>query len=285
MDLMRKVHILWVALAIAMLAPMALGAAPIHNAVISQNVGQLTALFREGVDPNVVDSDGFTALHWAIRLKSRRMINILLDNGADISQRTTDSSRNTPLHLAVATNDESIVRLLLNNGAVADIDAKNTAGNTPLHIAARFGQIPVITLLIRNGASSTITNDRGRNTAEMTTPGSSASAVLEDEVSGAGVAAVLYVPLLFSYGVDLEIEDNQPVFNSILPDLRLGAGAGLIFPLERQPIAPGFEIITRFGLVAVAPFIFEAHLRALTRFELISDEWAVDVTPHVGFFS
>ncbi len=57
-----------------------------------------------------------------------------------------------PLHLAVVKGNKEIVQILLDNGAQIDLKAKNKDEATPLHWAAFFGQKDMVTLLIKAGA-------------------------------------------------------------------------------------------------------------------------------------
>ena len=57
-----------------------------------------------------------------------------------------------PLHLAVVKGNKEIVQILLDNGAQIDLKAKNKDEATPLHWAAFFGQKDVVSLLLGAGA-------------------------------------------------------------------------------------------------------------------------------------
>ena len=57
-----------------------------------------------------------------------------------------------PLTLAVLKGNAEIVQLLLDNGADIEIKAKDKNGATPLHFAAFFLQEEMVSLLIKSGA-------------------------------------------------------------------------------------------------------------------------------------
>ena len=57
-----------------------------------------------------------------------------------------------PLHLAVVKGNKEIVQILLDNGAQIDLKAKNKDEATPLAWAAFFGQKDMVSLLIESGA-------------------------------------------------------------------------------------------------------------------------------------
>jgi len=57
-----------------------------------------------------------------------------------------------PLHLAVVKGNKEIVQILLDNRAQIDLKATNKDEATPLHWAAFFGQKEMVSLLIESGA-------------------------------------------------------------------------------------------------------------------------------------
>jgi ankyrin repeat protein len=99
-------------------------------------------------------------LHWAIRLGSRELVKILLDQKADIDR--LDYGGNTPLENACNHGDISMVRLLLSYGASVNLratrkssisySADESVGNAPLATAAARGHLDIVRLLIEKGA-------------------------------------------------------------------------------------------------------------------------------------
>ena len=70
-------------------------------------------------------------LHWAVNCGNRRLVNKLLEHGADVNVK--DSQGQTPLHFAVQNNDSglSIMMVLLQAGQ-ADVWVTDEIGRTPL---------------------------------------------------------------------------------------------------------------------------------------------------------
>lgn len=102
-------------------------------------------------DVNARDASGATPLHEA---RERRMIEILLREGADGSQRRGDGSN--ALHLACDRGDGWAVEALL--GCGVDCDARDGVGRTALH-RARDGRSALA--LCASGADVDATSDDG----------------------------------------------------------------------------------------------------------------------------
>lgn len=99
----------------------------------------------------------FTILHSAASTGDLKTVQLLLDRGADVSERAGDDS--TPLTLSATDGHYMIVRLLLDRGA--DITERGPHGYTALHLAAEVGHTDVVVLLLERGADTTTQEDRG----------------------------------------------------------------------------------------------------------------------------
>jgi len=84
------------------------------------------AMIKNGVDPNIPDSKGNTALHLAGYSK----IAIELIKG-DAKVRVLNILGQTPLHLAIMNRRAGVVKALLEHGAGADISTQDSYGRTP----------------------------------------------------------------------------------------------------------------------------------------------------------
>ncbi|XP_043237792.1 oxysterol-binding protein-related protein 1-like [Amphibalanus amphitrite] len=71
----------------------------------------------------------------------------------------------TALHLATYFGHTRVVELLLEHGA--DINAVNQCGDTPLHKAAHIGHEELVLLLLKHGASVSVVNGDGRLAAAV----------------------------------------------------------------------------------------------------------------------
>jgi hypothetical protein len=97
---------------------------------------------------NVVDNGGKTPLHHAASHRLSKIVELLLNAGADVKASNSDGQ--TPLHLAAVFDYVEGVAALIN--ANADINARDNCGQTPLHHAALSGHLKVVAALIPAGA-------------------------------------------------------------------------------------------------------------------------------------
>ncbi|XP_070529554.1 ankyrin repeat domain-containing protein 27-like isoform X2 [Cardiocondyla obscurior] len=109
---------------------------------------------------NASNSLGETALHVASTTGRIKMVQLLLDAGANVNVMTKLEGR-TPLHLACLNDHVDAAKLLL-NCATCDVDAKDQNGDTPLHLATVASNVKSVGLLIRHGASTSTRNLQNR---------------------------------------------------------------------------------------------------------------------------
>lgn len=157
-----------------------LGAAKLDNPAI------LRLLLAQGVDVDIKDSIGATALEMAVRNGPEGSVQILVEKGADPKPTkylgyAIDSGRASVVRLflekgadpsavtsngrtmcqeAIFSKQEGILEMLLDNGA--DIEGRNSEGQTALHRAAWFGDPRSATILLEKGASVSAQDNRGR---------------------------------------------------------------------------------------------------------------------------
>lgn len=82
----------------------------------------------------------------------------LIKNGADVDAVRSDKRKITPLLNAAADGYTQIVNLLLDNGA--NLNQVDTCGTTAIFFAAQFGQLEVVKLLLERGADCTLTSSQ-----------------------------------------------------------------------------------------------------------------------------
>lgn len=126
--------------------PLLLSAPPsfadIFDAAATCDPDQLRAEIANGADPNDVDADGNTVLHWAARNSGDACVEILLDHVSDLD--ATNSDGETPLMKAAISS-------LSEEGALRSVQLLIDAGADPA-IPNRFGYSPLFALVVYGGA-------------------------------------------------------------------------------------------------------------------------------------
>ncbi|KAG3289563.1 NFKB inhibitor epsilon [Ictidomys tridecemlineatus] len=107
------------------------------------------------LDLQLQNWQGLACLHIATLQRNQPLIELLLQNGADIDAQEGTSGK-TALHLAVETQERSLVQFLLQAGA--QVDARMLNGCTPLHLAAGRGLSGISSTLCEAGADSLLLN-------------------------------------------------------------------------------------------------------------------------------
>jgi len=124
------------------------GQSGLHYAAAKGRVKVIDLLIERGADIMARDLKGQTALHLAASQGQKASVLALLSKGAAIDAPDRDGA--TPLHQAVRAGQKDAVAALLAKGA--DIEAIDVINQTPLHWAALAGQQALVTLLLSKGA-------------------------------------------------------------------------------------------------------------------------------------
>ena len=146
-----------------------------HSIVFAQSVPQpidivlsgdhqaLRDLIALGVDVDVPQGDGATALHWAAHRGDLVAVDLLLKAGA--VPDTANDLGATPLWVATRSDSVAIIDRLL----AADVDPNVSLkrGETPLMVAARSGSLAAVESLLDHGANVNATEHERGQTALM----------------------------------------------------------------------------------------------------------------------
>ncbi|KAI3386122.1 hypothetical protein SNEBB_011327 [Seison nebaliae] len=100
------------------------------DATFRNDIEEVKRLLDEGVDPNVSNEDGLTALHQTCIDNNVELLKCLLEKNADVNIRDHDGW--TPLHAAATCGHKDVSLILIENNA--DVLAVNTDGNMPYDI-------------------------------------------------------------------------------------------------------------------------------------------------------
>ena len=116
----------------------------IINASYKGDEKTVREILDSGVDKDVRDALGATALHQAVFQKNITVVKLLLDYGFD-PNAVAERNGYTPLHNAVAANNPAAAKLLLDYGASKRI--KSNQGYTPLELARKGEKRDMINIL------------------------------------------------------------------------------------------------------------------------------------------
>ena len=186
---------------------------PLEQAIQNDNLNQLRLLLDLGHDINQIDDQGDTLLHLAVEYNCKKIVELLIANGADVS---ANGSWGTPLHLAAEQNLPEMVMLLIKHGA--DINIKNDLLDIPLHAAVEGDSKVIIGMLVAQGAHLNTKNIFGETplhkaiewesweaTNALITDGVDLNAKLHGETSlsiASGISYIKLIDLLISKGAD-----------------------------------------------------------------------------------
>ncbi|XP_075038160.1 cyclin-dependent kinase 4 inhibitor C [Mixophyes fleayi] len=109
-------------------------------------------LLRQGADPNLKDSNGFSVLHDTARAGFQDTMQILLDFQADVNLQ--DSDGNIALHLAAKEGHLHMVQFLVLH-TDSQVGHKNRSGDTPCDLARMYSRSHVVQWLQGNARGQT----------------------------------------------------------------------------------------------------------------------------------
>lgn len=125
-------------------------ASKITQAVHSNDLEALQALFEDGWNFNVLDVNGRGPLHVAV-IDGNRSIVVQLLERFQMEVDLGDRSGCTGLHWAARLGHHGIAKTLVGSFK-ADVNSRNLMQMTPLHMASYWGKCQIAELLIQNGA-------------------------------------------------------------------------------------------------------------------------------------
>jgi ankyrin repeat protein len=167
------------------------------DAASQRDTATIRALLKKGVDVNVSQADGATALQWLVHWNDLEGVNLLLQARANANLANDHGV--TPLGLACENGNGAIVERLL--GADADPNAAQTNGVTPLMIAARGGSLDIVKALLGRDAKVNASTKTQQTALMWATAERHVDVVRALVTAGADVHAassIGFTPLLFA---------------------------------------------------------------------------------------
>ena len=195
------------------------GVTPLMIAADNDKLQAVKCLLGKGASPSLENNNGCNSLHFASKSGNPDIIELLLlAHGHDIDSTTgqgvtplmigagkgklqavtlligkgaspslEDNNGWNSLHYASRSDNTDIIELLLLTHG-PDIDSTTAKGSTPLMIASLYCKLQAVTFLIGKGASSSLEDNKGRNSLHW--------------ASFNGNTVI--IDTLLSYGVDIE---------------------------------------------------------------------------------
>jgi len=120
---------------------------PIFRAIYQNDLSMLERYIGTALEQT--DSGGYTPLLCAIELKREKMVDTLIEAGANLSVKV-QKPRHTVMHIAAAFGTSRIIDRLVQSGI--DVNVKNDLGVSPIYFAATKNNIEAIDALIKHGA-------------------------------------------------------------------------------------------------------------------------------------
>jgi ankyrin repeat protein len=196
---LRCFSVLWIASVVAATSLFAAGAdVRLVDAVKKSDKAAIHTLLPQHVDLSATDTDGSTALHWAVRQDDLETASLLIGSGANV--KAANRYGVTPLSLACVNGNAAMIESLLKAGA--DPNIALPGGETALMTAARTGKVDAVKVLIAHGADVNFKETRRGQTALMWAAADGNTAVVEELVErGADMKARTkggFTPLLFA---------------------------------------------------------------------------------------
>ncbi|HYR89494.1 MAG TPA: ankyrin repeat domain-containing protein [Terriglobia bacterium] len=136
---------------------------PLVEAARKSDTATVRALLKKGVDVNVRDLDGTTALYWAAYENNSETAELLIRAGADV--KAANRYGVAPLYLASVNGSAVLIEMLLKAGA--DANAVGADGETMLMTASRTGKPEAVKALLAHGANPNAKESRRGQTALM----------------------------------------------------------------------------------------------------------------------
>jgi ankyrin repeat protein len=141
------------------------GRTALFTAVREGSEGALAALLASSkVNVDAVNADGETPLMLAAIRGSLLMVQALVKRGAAVNRPGW-----TPLHYACSGPDHGVAAFLIAQGA--ELNARSENGTTPLMMAARYGGGDLVPLLLRAGAEPRAANEQELTAADFAARG------------------------------------------------------------------------------------------------------------------
>lgn len=126
--------------------------AAIFAAIENKNLENVAVALKAGSSPNAVNEQQASALFAAVQKQAYEISRLLVAAGADVNYVNDQNIGATPLMMAAAYKDMKLVNLLLENGA--EVNKIDTNGDPAINWAAYYGYTDIAERLLSAGATT-----------------------------------------------------------------------------------------------------------------------------------
>ncbi|XP_014230568.1 ankyrin-1-like [Trichogramma pretiosum] len=112
---------------------------PLHLALALNRRKVVKLLLKNGADPNLATAEGVTPLHlvsWSSDRVAKLFFAINYDKGQTLLINARGKNGNTPLHWALSHGHRTMTKWLLERRLI-DLESRNCLGSTPLHMISK----------------------------------------------------------------------------------------------------------------------------------------------------
>jgi len=132
----------------------------LNKAIMREDMEDIETLIASGVDPNARGKGGRTCIMSAVYKHRPQILPLLLAmDGIDLNVR--DKRGFSALHLAASTNNFDAIQMIVNSYHNFDINIQDNTGQTPLHLAIQKAELQLVQLLLSAKAQVNITDKNG----------------------------------------------------------------------------------------------------------------------------
>lgn len=165
-------HLLCIPVVLALVVQIGCSSIDMNAAIRAENIENVRRLIDRGYDLNdqgvgIGFEKRMTPLMTAASLGNKKIVELLLDHGADMNLR--DNLGYTALHWAAYYNHGAVAEALVKRGALLDIEDRE--GSTPLILAAYYGHLGTVRVLVEGGARTDVEDKRGRTALDLARQG------------------------------------------------------------------------------------------------------------------
>ena len=230
---MKLSRLFALSLLLVITGPPAFAHGNLADMVASGDRAHAMEMIREESDVNAVQSDGTSALLYAIHQNDLELVTALAEAGADVNHRNEYGA--STLGEAAMLGNVKILQILLEHGA--DADLTNLEGETPLMVVARAGNLDAANLLLDHGADINAREQWGGQTATMWAAAQQQPAMLE---------------LLASRGADLDMKSyarlwDRTIMNEPRPKDMNNGGFTALHYAAREDCTECVRVLAKAG--------------------------------------